>query len=186
MELLIEQFMDLHASSPTFRQVFRSQQTTQQFVDAYKSFVSKVTAATAVNQWTSRILEKLTHFGLTLALDVHIAGSQKREVRRAYSSISVQEMIGLPQILEILQSAERFLNPTANKLSIDPGLVVDSRSVRQRIASARFSMQVGEKAIIKTIARIAEWRKSIQVSERKRLRKMVLDLCVNFPSYSQP
>jgi len=81
MEVLIEQFMDLHASSPTFRQVFKSQQTTQRFVDAYKSFVSKVVATKDVNQWTRRILEKLTHFGLGLALDVHITGSQKREVR---------------------------------------------------------------------------------------------------------
>jgi hypothetical protein len=80
MEVLVEQFMNLHASSPTFRQVFKSQQTTQQFVDTYKTFVSKVIAATEINQWTSRILEKLTHFGLALALDVHISGLQKREV----------------------------------------------------------------------------------------------------------
>ncbi|KAF8233255.1 beach-domain-containing protein [Tricholoma matsutake] len=158
MEVLVEEFMDLHASSPTFRQVFKSQQTTQQFVDAYKLFVSKVIATTEINQRTSRILEKLTHFGLALALDVHISGSQKR------------------QILETLQSAETFLDPTANKLTIDPGLVVDARSVRQRIASARFSMQVGEKNVIQTIARLSEWRKTIQVSERKRLRKTILDL----------
>jgi hypothetical protein len=42
-------------------------------------------------------------------------------------------------------------------------------------------MQVGEKNVIKTIARLSEWRKTIQVSERKRLRKMVLDLCVELP-----
>ena len=80
MEALVEKFMELHASSPTFRQVFKSQQTAQQFVDAYKSFVTKVVAAPEINQWTSRILEKLTHFGLALAIDVHINGSQKREV----------------------------------------------------------------------------------------------------------
>lgn len=50
--------------------------------------------------------------------------------------------------------------------------------MRQRIASARFSMQVGEKNVVKTIVRLSEWRKTIQVSERKRLRKTVLDLCV--------
>lgn len=80
MEALVEKFMGLHTSSPTFRQVFKSQQTAQQFVDAYKSFVTKVIVATQINQPTSRILEKLTHFGLALALDVHINGSQKREV----------------------------------------------------------------------------------------------------------
>ncbi|GLB40924.1 putative WD40 repeats [Lyophyllum shimeji] len=158
MENLVEEMMDLHASSTTFRQVFKSQQATQIFVDAYKTFVAKVTASARVNQWTRRILEKVTHLGLALALDPFIAGGQKRE------------------ILDALQSADVVLNPSAEKLTIDPGLVVDTRSVRQRIASARFSMQVGERTVTKTIARISEWRKTIQVSERKRLRKTVLDL----------
>ncbi|KAF9466003.1 hypothetical protein BDZ94DRAFT_1252774 [Collybia nuda] len=161
MEVLVEELMDLHASSPTFRQVFKSQQTTQLFVSAYKTFVSKVSAASEVNQWTRRILEKLTHFGLALALDNHIAGAQKRE------------------ILDTLQTADGVLNPSSEKLVIDPSLVVDGRTVRQRIASARFSMQVGERTIIKTIARMSEWRKTIQVSEKKRLRKNVLDLREN-------
>lgn len=80
MEVLIEEIMDLHASSPSFRQVFKSQQTTQLFVDAYKNFVTKVTASSHVNQWTIRILEKITHLGLALALDPSLAGAQKREV----------------------------------------------------------------------------------------------------------
>jgi hypothetical protein len=42
-------------------------------------------------------------------------------------------------------------------------------------------MHVGEKNVIKTISRLSEWRKTIQVSERKRLRKTVLDLCVELP-----
>ncbi|KAG5653218.1 hypothetical protein H0H81_001695 [Sphagnurus paluster] len=158
MENLVEEIMDLHASSPTFRQIFKSQQTTQLFVEAYKTFVGKVTSSPGVNHWTRRILEKISHLGLALALDPLIAGNQKRE------------------ILDTLQSADTVLNTSADKLSIDPSLVSDTRSVRQRIASARFSMQVGERTIIKTVARMAEWRKTIQVSERKRLRKTALDL----------
>ncbi|KAG6816009.1 hypothetical protein H0H87_009501 [Tephrocybe sp. NHM501043] len=158
MENLVEELMDLHASSPTFRQVFKSHQTTQLFVDNYKTFVNKVAGAPQVNQWTSRILEKMTHLGLALALDPVISGGQKRE------------------ILDVIQSADALLNPSAEKLSIDPSLVADTRTVRQRIASARFSMQVGEKTVIKTVARMSEWRKTIQISERKRLRKNVLDL----------
>ena len=67
-------------------------------------------------------------------------------------------------------------------MRIDPRLVVDNRSVRQRIASAQFSIQVGERTVIKTITRMTEWRKTVQASERKRLRKTVLDmwvLCLN-------
>ncbi|KAJ6464029.1 beach-domain-containing protein [Mycena sanguinolenta] len=161
MEVLIEELMDLHASSSGFREVFRSQQTTQLFVNSYKSFVMRVTGAAQINQRTIRILEKLTHFGLGLALDNAVAGAQKRE------------------ILDILQEAEAVLAPSAEKTEIDPSLVVDSRTVRQRIASARFSIQVGERTVVKTMTRMHEWRLTIQSSERKRLRKNVLDLREN-------
>ncbi|KAJ8072576.1 beige protein-like 1 [Marasmius tenuissimus] len=161
MEVLIEEIMDLHASSPTFRQVFQSQQTTQIFVDAYKSFAQDLEVVSEINQRTVRIIEKLTHLALALALDNAVAGAQKQE------------------ILTILQSAETLMNPAAEKTAIDPGLVADKRSVRQRIASARFSLQVGERTVIKTITRMTEWRKTIQDSERKRLRKDLLDLREN-------
>lgn len=68
------------------------------------------------------------------------------------------------------------LNPSAEKMVIDPALVADTRTIRQRIASARLSIQVGERTVIKTITRMVEWRKTIQVSERKRVRKTLLDL----------
>ncbi|KAF8208087.1 hypothetical protein K438DRAFT_1667321 [Mycena galopus ATCC 62051] len=161
MEVLIEELMDLHASSNGFREVFKSQQTTQLFVNSYKSFVVRVTDAAQINQRTIRILEKLTHFGLGLALDNAVAGAQKRE------------------ILDILQGAEAVLAPSAEKTEIDPSLVVDSRTVRQRIASARFSIQVGERTVVKTMTRMNDWRLTIQSSERKRLRKNVLDLREN-------
>ncbi|KAJ7700350.1 beach-domain-containing protein [Mycena rosella] len=161
MEVLIEELMDLHASSSGFREVFKSQQTTQLFVNSYKSFVMRIMSASQVNQRTIRILEKLTHFGLGLALDNAVAGAQKRE------------------ILDILQDAETVLAPSAEKTEIDPQLVVDSRTVRQRIASARFSIQVGERTVVKTMTRMSEWRLTIQSSERKRLRKNILDLREN-------
>lgn len=80
MEMLIEELLTLHASSSTFRHLFESQQTTQLFIDAYKSMVSKLAQASSINDWSLRILEKLTHFGLALALDNSVGGSQKREV----------------------------------------------------------------------------------------------------------
>lgn len=80
MEILVEEMMSLHASSATFREIFRSQQTTQLFIEAYKAYVSKLSSAIHINQWTTRILDKLTHFALALALDNAVAGQQKREV----------------------------------------------------------------------------------------------------------
>ncbi|TFK65264.1 beach-domain-containing protein [Pluteus cervinus] len=158
MEVLIEELMDLHASNANFRDVFTSHSTTQVFVDGYKGFVDKVGVLPEINQRIVRLLEKLGHFGLALALGNEVAGSQKRE------------------ILDTLQKADVVLNPTATKMAIDPRLVADTRSVRQRITSTRFSMQVGERTIMKTITRMSEWRKSIQDSEKKRLRKNFLDL----------
>ncbi|KAH9476097.1 Beige protein-like protein 1 [Psilocybe cubensis] len=158
MEMLIEELLTLHASSSTFRHIFESQQTTQLFIDAYKAMVSKLSKATYINNWNLRILEKLTHFGLALALDNSVGGGQKRE------------------ILDNIQSAEVIANPNAVTTAIDPDLVVDNRSVRQRIASARFSIQVGERSVIRTINRMTEWRKTVQTSERKRIRKTVLDM----------
>jgi hypothetical protein len=78
--------------------------------------------------------------------------------------------------MDNLQTAETVVNRSSEKTTIDPGLIVDSRSVRQRLASARISMHVGERTVHKSIARIQEWRKSVIVSERKRLRKTMLDL----------
>ena len=73
--------MSLHSTNPALRQVFASQQTTQLFVNTYKTFVSSIAAVPVVdNQLTIRLLEKLTHFGLALALDNAVAGVFKREV----------------------------------------------------------------------------------------------------------
>ena len=80
MEILIEELLTLHATSSTFRQIFESQQTTQLFIDTYKSMVTKLSSARSINDWNIRILEKLTHFSLALALDNAVGGSQKREV----------------------------------------------------------------------------------------------------------
>ena len=49
------------------------------------------------------------------------------------------------------------------------------------MASVRLSVQLGESAVKRSITRINDWRKTVIVTERKRLRKTVLDLCV----YSQ-
>ena len=47
------------------------------------------------------------------------------------------------------------------------------------MASVRLSMQLGESAVKRSIIRIHEWRKSVVITEKKRLRKTVLDLYVS-------
>jgi hypothetical protein len=80
MEVLVEELIDLHASSPTFRQVFRSPQTTQLYVDAYKAFVTAVSSSTVINPRAIKLLEKISNFSSTLSLDNDVSGPQKRDV----------------------------------------------------------------------------------------------------------
>jgi hypothetical protein len=77
---MIEQLMTLHTSIPQFRQLFRSQQITETFISAYKSFTQKLAKAESTNPQSIRILEKLNHLGMALALDTAVSGSQKRDV----------------------------------------------------------------------------------------------------------
>ena len=89
----------------------------------------------------------------------------------------------VPKIMDVLQAAESLLNPRATQeTSVDPAAVVGTKSRRRRMASVRLSMQLGESAVKRSIIRIHEWRKSVIATERKRLRKTVLDLLViSFP-----
>lgn len=81
MEVLVEELIDLHASSVTFRQIFRSAQLSQLYVDTYKSFVTALSSSSdELSRKVVRLLEKLTHLSLALSLDEAVPGAQKREV----------------------------------------------------------------------------------------------------------
>lgn len=81
--------------------------------------------------------------------------------------------------MDILQSAETALNPLpSQETAIDAAALLGAKSRRRRIASVRLSVQLGETTVKRSIARINEWRKTVIATERKRLRKTVLDLYV--------
>lgn len=158
-EGLLEELMESHSASPTFRQAFKSQATTQAFIDAYRSFVVSISMAANLSLGIIRILEKLSHVGLSIALDNAVSSAQKQE------------------IMDILQSAETALNPLpSQETAIDAAALLGAKSRRRRIASVRLSVQLGETTVKRSIARINEWRKTVIATERKRLRKTVLDL----------
>ncbi|KAI0273049.1 beach-domain-containing protein [Russula aff. rugulosa BPL654] len=158
-EAILEELVLLQSSSPTFRQLFESQQTTQMFIKAFRSFVTSLTSTSEIPQHHIRISEKLMHFGLTLSLDNAVAGAQKRE------------------IMDVLQNAEQLINGgNFPSTKIDPSLVSERRSVLHRFGSVRLSPHLGERTIQKSMARIQEWRATIILTERKRLRKSLLDL----------
>lgn len=70
----------MHSSTPSFRHLFKSQATTELFVDAYKSFLASAAMVIELSQSTVRILEKLSHVGLGIALSDEVGNSQKQEV----------------------------------------------------------------------------------------------------------
>jgi len=80
IEAILEEFVQLQSSCPTFRELFESQQTTQTFIRAFQSFVARLSPSNELSRSHIRISEKLMHFALTLALDNAVAGPQKREV----------------------------------------------------------------------------------------------------------
>lgn len=162
-ELLLEALVDLQATSPTFCQLFKSQQMTQLLIQAFRYFVNTLSSMDEIEQRIIRMVEKLMHFGLTLALDgVVVAGGQKTE------------------ILDILKTAEAVVSGGSAKTTIDPELLTDRRTIRTRLTSTRLSLQVSERTVQKSIQRMHEWRETIVVSERKRLHKNVLDLRENY------
>jgi hypothetical protein len=79
-EAILEDLVLLQSSCPTFRQLFESQQTTHSFIQAFRSFVTRLASSRELSQNHIRICEKLMHFGLTLSLDHAVVGPQKHEV----------------------------------------------------------------------------------------------------------
>lgn len=79
-DALLEELIKVYSASPTFRQTFQSQTTTQVFLDAFRSFVSIVSTSNELHNTLIRVLEKLSHLALTISLDNVVSTGQKQEV----------------------------------------------------------------------------------------------------------
>ena len=77
---LLEELIKIHSFSPTFREAFRSQVTTQSFIDAFKSYVTAISGQAELDNIAVWVLEKLCHLALTICLDDVVAGPQQKEV----------------------------------------------------------------------------------------------------------
>lgn len=80
MEVLVEELSDLHSSTTSFRELFRSKQTTSLYLDACRSFVTKLADVPHLKDKTERLIGKVSNLTLMLALDNAVDGNQKREV----------------------------------------------------------------------------------------------------------
>ena len=80
MEVLVEELSDLHSSTASFRELFRSKQTTFLYLDACRSFVTKLADVPHLKERTERLVGKISNLTLMLALDNAVDSNQKREV----------------------------------------------------------------------------------------------------------
>jgi hypothetical protein len=80
MEVLVEELSDLHSSTASFRELFKSKQTTSLYLAACRSLVTKMADVPHLKDKTQRLVEKVSNFTLMLALDNAVDGNQKREV----------------------------------------------------------------------------------------------------------
>ncbi|TDL19109.1 beach-domain-containing protein [Rickenella mellea] len=159
VEVLLEELLNLQSSNASFRQVFKSHSTTAIVIQAHKAFISSMTEQDAT---LIRVLEKMNHFLLSLALDKAVATSQKEE------------------IMAIVQQADDILHSGLPTNTTTDSPVRPDRKSHGLLDSSRALLQlVGERAYQKTTTRIREWRKTIIASEQKRLRRTIVDLREN-------
>lgn len=84
VEPLLEDLMEQQSTSPAFRQLFKSKQTTGFLISAYANFVSYGTSIEASRRNYVRILEKMNHLVLSLTLDSLVDAHQKQEVWKGF------------------------------------------------------------------------------------------------------
>ena len=76
-----------------------------------------------------------------------------------------------------MQRAEVILHPSmAPQSGINPSAIMQGRPRHGRRESSRLSIHLGERTVQRSNTKIQEWRKNVTATERKRLRKNILDL----------
>jgi len=81
-EVLLEALIQLQSTSPSFKQIFKSTQVTQQFIDTHLAFVSAVKSLPEISQRVTSLMDKMCHFAIALALDPSVSEAQQAEVIR--------------------------------------------------------------------------------------------------------
>ena len=84
LEALLEALIQLHSTSPSFKQIFKSTQVTQQLVDTHLAFASAVRSLPEINQRVTSLMDKMCHFVIALALDPSVSETQQAEVIRLF------------------------------------------------------------------------------------------------------
>lgn len=82
-DAILEELIDLHSSSPTFRYAFKSKSMSGSFIALAKSFIVQNTAQQriVIRANTARIADKLCHLAMMMTLEGALEPSQRHEVR---------------------------------------------------------------------------------------------------------
>lgn len=80
LEVLLETIIQLHSTSPSFKQIFKSTQVTQQFIDTHLAFASAVRSLPEISQKVTSLMDKMSHLAIALALDPSVPESLQPEV----------------------------------------------------------------------------------------------------------
>ena len=73
------------------------------------------------------------------------------------------------------EEAQKALDPDAPHSTIDPQLIPGRRISRHK-SSSSINLKAGERGVQKSMQRLQDWKKTIIVSERKRLRRTAIDM----------
>jgi hypothetical protein len=79
MEVLAEELLDLHSSASTFRELFKSKQTTLILVNACQSFIAKIYEFPQSRAKVERLVEKITALVAAIAADAPVDDDQKEQ-----------------------------------------------------------------------------------------------------------
>lgn len=170
-EPLVDALMDFLSTSPSFRQLFKSQSTAAILINAYSSFVSLGDSMTHGKQNYLRVLEKMNHLAMSLTLGQTVSSAQRQEV--CLTSLFLFSTSYLLQLLDIHLRTELIFNTQNNGPS--PSSATLKRLNTPPVTQTNIQV-LGERAYQRTIAKIREWRKNIIASERKRMRRTFMDL----------
>ena len=66
LEDLLEAIIQLHSTSPSFKNIFKSTQVTQQFIDAHSAFASVVKSLPEISQRVTSLMDKMCHLAIAL------------------------------------------------------------------------------------------------------------------------
>jgi hypothetical protein len=86
MEVLAEELIDLHSSASTFRQLFKSKQTTSILLNACQSFITKIYEFPQSRGKVERLIEKITTLVAAITQDAPVDEDQKEQVSSEVSS----------------------------------------------------------------------------------------------------